>query len=58
MLLPSQLRLVADADDIHLLREALGDTGHGVGDERPRQAVEGRLLISLRARLSACRLRA
>ena len=32
---------VADADDLELLGEALGDPGHHVGDEGAGQAVQG-----------------
>src|SRR5687768_916934 len=39
-LLALELGAVADADDVELLLEAVGDAGNGVGDETPRQAVK------------------
>src|SRR5687767_12883772 len=39
-LLALQLGAVADADDVELLLEALGDAVHGVGDQAARQPVE------------------
>ena len=50
-LLALQLGAVADADDVELLLEALGDAGDGVGDEAARQAVELAQLAILAHRL-------
>src|SRR5215510_67687 len=48
-LLALQLRTVADADDVELLLESLGDAGHGVGHETPREAVKlAQLLVVTR----------
>jgi hypothetical protein len=43
-LLALDLRAVADADDVEVLAEALGDTDDHVVDERPRQPVERAVL--------------
>ena len=42
-----QLGAVADADDVELLRPAVGDAFDGVEDERAGEAVEGGLLVVL-----------
>ena len=47
MLSTSQLRLITDADDIHLLREARRHPGNRVRHQRARQPVQRRLIIVL-----------
>ena len=47
---PLELRAVADAADIQLLRVAVGHALHHIGDERADQARAGRGLPSYRSR--------
>ena len=51
-LLALLLGAIADADDVELLLEAIGDAGDGVGHQRARQAVElaQRLVVADQAR--------
>src|SRR5262249_11690882 len=50
-LLALQRRAVADAADLELALEALGDAGHQVGDQRARGAPHGERALGLRTRV-------